>query len=162
MRPKHLALWRTGDEPSSSTEVQTSFEREMPSLASHVSLLSACSSLRAPPSHSLSHTTEQSRSGLSFKPGLARLILQVLYLNEKSMSTDMLTRVYTWRARELARKEVRSGIGIGRLGSRVTGMQCRLIRGVPGEGVKGEKRTPRNAVARRRVYTRERHARSAC
>jgi len=37
------------------------------------------------------------------------------------------------------------------------------FRGVPGEGVKGEKRTPRNAVARRRVYThtRERHARLA-
>jgi len=44
---------------------------------------------------------------------LARLILHVLYLGEKSMSSDMLTRVQTWRARELARKDARGGMRAG-------------------------------------------------
>lgn len=119
----------------------------------------------SPPPHSLSHTPERSRSSLSLEPGPARLILRVLYLGEKSMSTDMLTRVQTLRARELARKEARREPG-RRLGSRVTGMQCR-ISPCSSERAKGD-RAEKNAhleMQRRRAYTymriHTRHARPA-
>lgn len=106
------------------------------------------------PSFSFSHGAEPESISLSRAPGLtlARLILRVLYLGEKSMSTDMLTRVQTWRARELARKETGRRDGRGRgggLGSRVTGMQCWISSGLwerkgrfaPNERER-EKRTP--------------------
>lgn len=71
-------------------EVQTGFGREMPSPASYPM---PPSSLLPAPSFSFSYDGTKSIGTLSFKSGLARLILRVLYLGEKSMSTDMLTRV---------------------------------------------------------------------
>jgi len=164
MRPEHLSL--SGEQGTSSSflprlpEVQTGFGREMPSSASRASLLPACSPLRAPPPHSLSHTTERSRSGLSFRPlssySLGSLSRRKIYVNRH---VDTCLNVAGARAR-VERGEERD---------REKGLEVRLLvcsvgfRGVPGR-VKGEKRTPRDAVARKRVYThtRARHARSAC
>lgn len=69
-----------------------------------------------------------------------------------------------WRARELARKETRERDrereGLWKSGYWYAVSDFAVSR----VGVKGEKRTPRDAVARRRVHThtRARHARSAC
>lgn len=83
-------------------------------------------------SFSFSHGAEPESISLSRAPGLtlARLILRVLYLGEKSMSTDMLTRVQTWRARELARKETGRRDGRGKGEVLEVGMQCRISPGL--------------------------------
>lgn len=161
-----FSLRRTEDKPTSRPpEVQTGFGREMPSLAPYAFVLATPRAHRQSPRPLILFLTRRGRvdqASLAHKPGPARLILQVLYLSEKSMSTDMLTRVQTLQARELARKEARRELG-RRLGSRVTGMQCR-ISPCSRERVKGD-RAERNAhlvMQCRRAYTYMRiHARHA-
>lgn len=112
-RSTSLAGEQRDENPPRAPEVQTGFGRETPSFylsPCRVSPVSRCAPpRRSPPPHSLSHTPERAESiSLSLEPGASsRLILRVLYLGEKSMSTDMLTRVQTWRARERGRGKKR-------------------------------------------------------
>lgn len=171
MRPGHHALSlsfslrRTKDEPTSRPQryklVLEERRRLLPPMPSSSLPRVLIADLPAP-SFSFSHAGAESIKPLA-RAGTARLILRVLYLGEKSMSTDMLTRVQTLRARELARKEARREPG-RRPESRVTGMQCR-ISPCSSERAKGD-RAERNAhheMQRRRhtricVYTRDTHA----
>lgn len=91
---------------------------------------------------------------LSFKPG-PRLVLffgfslsqRKIYVNRH---VDTCLNVAGARARAERGEEPRLEGGGEGLGSRVTGMQCRISR-CPGHRVQREKRTPRDAVARRGV-----------
>lgn len=92
-------------------EVQTGFGRETPSFSPPPRLVG-----RAPladPRPLILFLTRRSAESISLGAS-SRLILRVLYLGEKSMSTDMLTRVQTWRARKEARGR-RGGLEVGLL-----------------------------------------------
>lgn len=166
MRPEHLALWRTGDVPPSSTRSTNWFrKREMPSTASHASVLiapSACFPLSCPaPSFSFSYDGTESigtfvQVGLRSSYSSGSLSRRKIYVN-RHVDTCLNVAGARARAERNEERDREKGLEVGLLVCSVG------FRGVP-DRVKGEKRTPRDAVARRRVYThtRARHARSAC
>lgn len=161
MRLEHLALWWTGDGgrgtgdglPSSarSTNWFRKRERDLLPPKPPSSLLAVPRLAPPPPSFSFSDedAMERSRSGLSFEPrprssySSGSLSQRKIYVNRH---VDTCLNVASARA---------EGEGLGKSGSWYAVSDFAVSR----VGVKGgevgvrEKRTPRDAVARRRVYT---------
>lgn len=162
MRLEHLALWRTGDELPSSARSTNWFRKRdavsclpcfRPHCFQHVHRSMLCPIIL--------FLIRQSGVDRDSRSSRASLVLFFGFsISAKNLCQPTCWHVFKRGGRASSRGK-RRGTGPGEgLGSRVTGMQCRIS----WYRVKGEKRTPRDAVARRRVYThtRARHARSAC
>lgn len=173
MRPEHLALWRTGDRPPPLSLVCQKYKlvsEERCRLLHPVppsSLLPACSPLSVPRPLILFLIRWSGVDRDSLVQARATLVLFFGF----SISAKNLCQPTCWHVfkrggcassrgkRRGAGPGERKGGGGGKgLGSQVTGMQCRISQ-YPGR-VKGEKRTPRAAAARRRVYTHTRATRT--